>query len=336
MDIDTEWTWSPQAGPEPGGGGGREWLLFIHHLPPRPDYLRVKVRRRLAQCGAVLVKPSVYALPRTEETAEDLEWLRREIGEEGGEAIVCVTRMLSGLTDEALTALFVTERQQAYREVEEEAARTRAGAVSEGSARGAAIAGLNRLRRRLAETRGVDFFGAPGRAAAEQAVAALEAALFPAAHRAEGDMPVSSATGGVWVTRQGIKVDRIASGWLIRRFIDPAARFRFVDPSTYAHEAGQLRFDMYDGEYTHEGELCTFEKLLSAFSLRDAALRSIAEIVHDIDCKELAFDRPERAGVAALIDGIAAAHATDEARLEAGGALFDALYVALGGRPGAT
>src|SRR5205807_6991598 len=99
--------------------------------------------------------------------------------------------------------------------------------------------------------------------------------------------------GRTWVTRRGVFVDRIASAWLIKRFIDPDARFKFVAPGGYVPRKGELRFDMFEAEYTHEGDRCTFETLVRRFRLRDPALRAIGEIVHDIDCKDAKFGRAE-------------------------------------------
>ena len=132
--------------------------------------------------------------------------------------------------------------------------------------------------------------------------------------------------GRRWITRRGIKVDRMASAWLIRRFIDPAPEFVFVNPEDYRHAARDLRFDMFEGEFTHEGDLCTFEVLLHRFGLGNPGLIAVAEIVHDIDLKEAVQRRNETAGVAAMINGIVQRHTDDRARLEAGTALFDSLY----------
>jgi hypothetical protein len=123
-----------------------------------------------------------------------------------------------------------------------------------------------------------------------------------------------------------VHVDRIASAWLIRRFIDPEARFRFVPPKGYLPESEELRFDMFEGEYTHEGEHCTFETLCRRFNLTDAALMAIGEIVHDIDFKDDRFDRPETAGIGMVLDGIARSHADDAIRLQRGAAVLDDLY----------
>ena len=130
----------------------------------------------------------------------------------------------------------------------------------------------------------------------------------------------------VWVTRTGVHIDRMASAWLIRRFIDPEASFKFVPSRRYSPAAGEIRFDMFDAEFTHEGDLCTFEVLLRRFDLSDAALVALGEVVHDIDLKETKFGRAETAGVDHLVIGIAWTHAEDEARLAQSASLFDALY----------
>jgi len=126
-----------------------------------------------------------------------------------------------------------------------------------------------------------------------------------------------------------VHIDRIASAWLIRRLIDAEAQFKFVAPEGYRPRPGELRFDMFEAEFTHEGAACTFETLVTHFGLGDPALRVIAEIVHDIDCKEARFGRPETPGIERLIAGIAKRHAEDRLRIEHGTALFDALYAAL-------
>lgn len=133
--------------------------------------------------------------------------------------------------------------------------------------------------------------------------------------------------GALWVTRRGVHVDRIASAWLIRRSIDPAADFKFVDPTMYEPDDNELRFDMFDAEYTHIGTACTFEVLLDAFELRnDVGLSSIAEIVHDIDCKDDLFGRAVTVDVARVLDELYARHGSDGARLDHGSVLFESLY----------
>jgi hypothetical protein len=132
--------------------------------------------------------------------------------------------------------------------------------------------------------------------------------------------------GKTWVTRKGIYIDRMASAWLVRRFIDPNARFKFVPAKGYKPMTDEVRFDMFEAEFTHEGDHCTLEVLIERAGLRDPALIPIAEIVHDIDLKDAKFQRQETIGIERLIAGIAMANKDDESRLARGTAVFDDLY----------
>ena len=306
-------------------GATTRWLLLTHQLPPSPAYFRVRIRRRLAGLGAVPVRNAVYALPATDATREDFEWLVREIVGDGGEATLCEAVFIDGETDERLRAAFDAERSTAYRAIVDEADGMRGASVDPADAR----ATLEALKRRLREAQARDFFHARGRAEAENAVSILEMELSTAAK--EGEMAgeertIERVSGRTWVTRRGARVDRIASSWLIRRFVDPEARFKFVDPEGYQPAPGELRFDMFEGEFTHEGEQCTFETLVRRFGLSDPALRAISEIVHDIDLKEERFGRAETAGVASMIHGITTTVEQDLERLRRGGELLDGLY----------
>jgi hypothetical protein len=310
------------------------WLLLIHQLPAKPAYLRVKVWRRLQALGAVAVKNAVHALPMNEETQEDFEWLLREIQEGGGEAFVCEARLIDGLSDEEIRALFDRARDVDYaglvKEARALAKSLRPNAKSELIAeRRAQVA---RLRKRLAEIVSVDFFGAIGRETAEALVTSLEARLNENETVTE-EVMVDSRTKALgalrsrtWVTRRSVYVDRIASAWLIRRFIDPEARFKFVAGKGYRPEEGELRFDMFEAEFTHEGDKCTFEVLLERSALKNPALRAIAEIVHDIDLKDNKFGRTEVAGIRTLIEGLSVATGDDAQRLARGAEVFNDLY----------
>jgi hypothetical protein len=138
--------------------------------------------------------------------------------------------------------------------------------------------------------------------------------------------------GRTWVTRRGVLVDRIASAWLIRSFIDREAQFRFVTPSEPS-SLGELRFDMAEADFGHDGDRCTFETLVERFRGDDPALRHLAEIIHDLDLKDGKYRRAEAPGVALIIDGLAASEPDDSARIHRGRALFDLLYLALRPKP---
>ncbi|HEY1337839.1 MAG TPA: chromate resistance protein ChrB domain-containing protein [Bryobacteraceae bacterium] len=288
-----------------------QWLLLLHQIPPEPPYFRAKILRRIKQIGALSLKKSAYLLPSNEEAVEDFQWLLNEILSEGGEGWIFQVEAVAGLTDDVLRESFRELRASDYRDL---AAEAHALAETE--------PGRRKLKRRYEEIVRIDFFGAPGREEIERIMNKTDKAPSARAGLAE-------FRGRSWVTRRGIKIDRTASAWLIRRFLDPDARFVFVEPSVYTHRDGELRFDMFEGEFTHQGDLCTFEVLLDRAGLDDPGLRAIAEIVHDLDLKEARYDRPETAGVKSMIEGFTRRYTEDPARLEAGLVLFDSLYAAL-------
>jgi hypothetical protein len=322
--------------------GPQRWLLLTHQLPPQPAYQRVKIWRRLQRIGAVAVKKSMYALPYSDDALEDFLWTAKEVEAGGGEALVCEARLLQGTTDEQLGALFDVGREADYERVIGEARRvlklvsrrrSNAGALR------AVEAAARRLRKRFTDIAEIDFFGANAREAADGLVRELELRLT-ALTAPPGAKPQSVAAaareslrGKTWVTRRGVKIDRVACAWLIRRFIDPKASFRFVDPSQYRHQRGELRFDMASAEFTHRGDRCSFEVLLAEARLKDSALSAIAEIVHDLDLKDDKFGRPETAGVRQVIAGLVLATDDDDARIVQATALFDNLYRSLQQKP---
>jgi hypothetical protein len=186
---------------------------------------------------------------------------------------------------------------------------------------------FSRLKSKFDEIVAIDFFLPPERSAAEIMLADLHSQMtgtpkFQAAVKRN----MRELKGRTWVTRENVFVDRIASAWLIRRFVDGEAKFKFVSSDAVTPKAKELRFDMYEGEYTHEGGRCTFEVMVDRLGLTDRALTPIAEIVHALDLKDEKYHRPETAGLGVLLSGIVMAHPLDKERLERGGGLFDALY----------
>jgi hypothetical protein len=309
------------------------WLLFIHQIPPKPDYLRVKIGRRLQRLGSVPIKNSVYVLPKSEQAQEDFQWVLREVIESGGDASLCEARFVEGLTDNEVEELFRSAREPEYREISQEAERLRNSLSKKSKAFGASTkqlaVKLEKLHKRIAEITAIDFFGAPGREAVERQIFVLDARLRqPSLSEKAMQMKLQAEEfyGRTWVTRKGIHVDRMGSAWLIRHFIDPVAQFKFVPAKGYQPQADELRFDMYEAEFTHEGDLCTFEVLLERFALKDPPLKSIAEIIHDIDLKDSKFAREETIGIDRLIAGIAMGHKDDERRLARASDMFDDLY----------
>ena len=304
-----------------------QWYLLTHNVPPRPLYLRAKIRQRLAQVGAVALKNSVYVLPKNDDALEDFQWIAQEVVSGGGTAHIVEASFVSPPADE-IVATFRTERDADYEALVAEAreARKRGRAADAGSV-------VAKLTKRLDEIRRIDFFDAPKRTAAEEAIAALHERAARATGKEKPRMLKErpELVGRTWVTRPGVKVDRIATAWFVRRFIDPKAKFRFASPEARVAK-DELRFDMVGGDFTHDGDRRTLETLVRATGLPDRGVKAIAEIVHDLDLKDGKFGRPEAAGIARMIEGLVARYANDEERLEHGFAMLDDLHEALSKR----
>ncbi|MEK7794128.1 MAG: chromate resistance protein ChrB domain-containing protein [Candidatus Hydrogenedentota bacterium] len=318
-----------QANSDAAGQDAGSWYLFLHQIPPQPQYFRVRVLRQLTRLGALPVKNSAYLLPANEDTLEDLQWLRTSIVKEGGEAWIFLAQAIAGYTDGPLRQAFRDLREPDYVEIAADARELLSELNESGrdeAQRGAADARARKLSRRLESARRIDFFGCSKREEAEMLMDTIQGVLKGGEGEAASTTGAAEYRGRRWVTRPGVKIDRIASAWLIRRFIDPAAEFAFERAGEQSHAPRELRFDTFDGEFTHEGDLCTFEVLVARFDIADPGLRVLSEIVHDIDLKAQRYERPETSGVASAIDGICAGHAEDVKRLAAGATLFDALY----------
>jgi hypothetical protein len=293
-----------------------DWYCLIHQIPPKPLYLRAKIRQRLASVGAIALKKSVYILPHTDDCLEDFQWLAQEIESGGGTAFICAMSFVDQAQQRDAIEQFRAERAADYEAVagEMKEMQRRRPPADERASR------MARLRRRLEEIQAIDFF--PDRK--EKEVLAMFAKT-EAPKRERSAKKNKALLGKTWVTRRGVKVDRIATAWLIRRFIDPDARIRLVDPAAFEKRSGELTFDMAKGDYTHVGDQCTFETLLRSIDATPP-LKKIAEIVHDIDLKDGKYGRPETAGVQRLLTGILESTTDDDERFLRGFEMFDQLH----------
>jgi hypothetical protein len=308
-----------------------KWLLLIHQIPPTPNALRVKIWRRLQQVGAVAIKQSVYAMPISDQSREDLSWILKEIIEGGGEGSISEARFLEGLSDEKVISLFQSARKSDYEKIIQEARQLTADwSTGQTDSQDPAVrspAPLAKLRRRVDEVRGIDFFQAPERGTAENLLDELATKVArEASISSSPKVGLDTFKGSIWVTRKNLFVDRIACGWLIRRFMDSEAVFKFVQGPRYVPKEGELRFDMFDGEFTHEGNLCSFEVMVKRLDFQDRALFSLAEVVHDIDLKDAKYARSETDGFNALLTGLVASQPDDNHRMQEGFKLFENLY----------
>ncbi len=307
-------------------------MLLIPSVPGGTTSARVRVWRRLQTVGAIAVKSSVYVLPNTESGVETFQWVSREIVALGGQASLCEAHFIDGMTDADIERRFAEARDADYARLAELARKVSRALSSPrvSSAKRATLeAEYERLRKRRDEIVQIDFTQATGRETVDGLLSQIARDLVPAGATEKlpaALSPLRRPRGGTWVTRAGVHVDRIACAWLVRRFVDPRAAFKFVTGKTYRPAPGELRFDMFDAELTHVGDRCSFEVILERFGLREPGLVALAEIVHDIDVKDEKFGRAETPGVRSAIQGIASAIEGDDARITAATPLFDSLH----------
>jgi hypothetical protein len=316
----------------------RRWLLFVHQLPANASNLRVQTWRRLQQFGAIPRKQSVYVLPDTPNTREDFEWLATEVKAAGGDAEVFIGAPTDAWSDDALVEEFRRSRQEAYavlaRDIERSLQRT-TSKRRPGSGRAPSITRmLDGYRQRLTAIERIDFFGSAGRDRAAQLLGEFEERASNRRDRRAPLTPPGEARhedykNRLWMTRPRPGVDRMASAWLIRRFIDPQARFGFA-ADRHALPAGAVPFDMFGVEFSHHADHCTFETLCSVFGIHDEAVKRVGEIVHDLDLKDDRFSAPEASTVAAMIEGLQLGDSDDDALLADGMTLFESLYRSFG------
>ena len=312
------------------------WLVFSSSLTARQQALRVKVWRRLAAIGAVPLKNALWLLPGREDCREHLGWLAQEVEAGGGEAVVLTCSDLGGLAEEEARGLFRSARDADYAGLEQEAvALSSRLAISDTTPdnetpRREARAFLKRAERRLAALREIDFFPSGRDAVTRLGMDALAGMLSGNRDAEAASCRAGDFQGRTWATREHPYIDRLASFWLVTRRIDADAAIRFLTPDEpLPRAAGVVSFDLPGADFSHRGELVTFEVLARDFGLRDAAVRRLTGIVRAID---LADDSGEDGGLPAearavkdVLDGLVKISKNDAELLERALVLFDAL-----------
>jgi hypothetical protein len=296
------------------------WLLLLYGLPARQNAERVSLWRKLRKFGAVQLKSSAYVLPDTIEHHERFQWLSRQIQDSGGGATLIRAAHVEGVSDEQMKQMFIEARTTEYRELI--AAARRAAKSKKGESLSAET---EKLRRRFAEIHEIDYFESPAAHDAEVALQHLEKLQTPKGLvSALPQLDAKNFKGKTWMTRPRPGIDRAGSAWLIRKFIDPKARFVFgADPSRHPKS---LPFDMSSGEFSHHGDDCTFETLVKRFSIKDEAVVEIAEMIHDADLEDGKFQRYECIGINAVLGGWAKSSISDSDLLAKGVECFEGLY----------
>lgn len=316
----------------------QEWLLIFYSVPSQPVSSRVKIWRKLAKAGAVQLKGAVYILPAAEEHEEFLQWLIGEVKSMGGDGAFVRTAEIRTMTDAAIRRLFTTQADQEYHRLEKalDVLERKIQSIRKGTKSEDGKHLADQVAKYTKEFEGVakrDFFGSSTGQAMKKRLQAVEVALRDAGKKApeEAASIMSRRTqdyqGKIWATRKKPFIDRMASAWLIKRFIDPRASFVFIDERDIASlDNTTVAFDMRGAAFTHVGDLCTFEVLVKSFGIKDKAVKKIAEIVHDIDVKDDMYCKPEATGVEEILSGIRKIAKSDADGLERGMDAFEMLY----------
>jgi hypothetical protein len=299
------------------------WLFLLFNLPAKQSSDRVKVWRRLKKFGAIQLKTSTYVLPDEPVHYERFQWLAKEIVDTGGEATLVRVKDIEGMPHAAIVALFNEARARDYDElfeplnllIKDSKARKQSPETFSNQ--------LQKLRQRFQEIRDIDYFQSSRGEDLQRLLQKVEESPKKKLEttirlRAEDYRSKS------WVTRPRPEIDRVGSAWLIRKFIDPGAKFEFA--STPAEFPKAIPYDMFEVELSHQGDYCTFETLIQRFAIRDRAVLRLAEVIHDADVEDDKFRRVEGFGIEQIFKGWAKQGLSDQEILAKGFECFDALY----------
>jgi len=321
------------------------WLLFFYSVPSKPVISRMRIWRKLAKAGAVQLKGAVYILPFSDEHREFLQWLVSEIAAMKGEAAVVSIEKIDTMSDSEIKALFDQQRAVEYKTLQKsfDDIERRVGSIKKGAKplnSKALAAQFARLRKDFEAVRTIDFFSSAFGSALGRRIMQIHADLsrIVSGEEARHQKPAALVTqspadyrGRTWITRKGPFVDRMASAWLIRRFIDREAVFDFIDERNMdTLDTHSVTFDIRGGDFTHSGDMCTFEVLMKSFGLRDKTLKAMAEIIHELDMKDDRFDTGEAKGLEHILEGIRRTAKNDLEALEKGMTIFEMLYASKG------
>lgn len=317
------------------------WLLFFYSVPSKPVSSRMKVWRRLAKAGAVQLKGAVYILPNSDEHYEFLQWLLSEVSSmKGGGAFVKVKEMET-MKDSELIELFNRQRETEYSGIEKRAEdlerklnSIRKGGKSHDSIKFSGE--LNKLAREFDDIKRLDFFLSEAGQKTEGRIKSLKSAIRSLSGYKEKNAlskaeiltrKTEDFQNKKWATRKRPFIDRMASAWLIKKFIDKKAVFNFMNERDMENLAeGTVAFDVRGGEFTHIGDMCTFEVFIKSFGIKDKVVKKIAEIIHELDVKDEKFKTDEARGIEGLLIGIRKTAKSDAEALEKGMEVFEMLY----------
>jgi hypothetical protein len=307
------------------------WLLFIMSQPGKSTTPRIRLWRLLKGLGAAVLRDGVYLVPYRETLRQALEEQVQGVQTLGGAAYVLAVEPVTA-TDAHFRALF--DRSEEYATLLTTISQLRATLAETTEAQARRV--LQQVRREYEALVAIDYFPGPAQAQSAQALAEADAAVTRhfspdeprPLHTGIRHLERTAYCGKLWATRQRVWVDRVASAWLIRRFIDPKARFLWLETPQDC-PADAIGFDFDGAAFTHTGHRVTFEVFVASFDLEtDAALARLGMLVHALDVGGVPV--PEAAGFEAILMGVRASGADDDQVLTAMMPVLDALYTAFG------
>ena len=310
--------------------------MLIYSLPLEASKERVRLWRKLKQLGSVALKNSVYILPHTETFYENFQWLKQEVQTVRGEATLLKVNHIEDVSNAEIVELFTNERDKDYtqiiRDCEGLLRKLKKLPQKESSIEQDVIfKEFKKIRQRLKLVGEIDLFNAPLRTQAnrllEQCEKKIKGNIRGRKEKRLLTLTKKNFANRKWVTRPRPHVDRLASAWLITKFIDPKAEFIFA--SEKERPRGATPFDMSGAELSHHGEDCTFETIVKAFAIKDKTVWEIAKIVHDVDLRDEKYGMQEAKGIELILRGLMKTLKDDQSLLEAGISLFETLYKGL-------
>jgi hypothetical protein len=302
------------------------WLFLLFNLPAKQSSDRVRFWRRLKRFGTIQLKSSTYVLPDEPVHYERFQWLAKEIIDIGGEATLVRVKDIEGMPYSAVVALFNDARSRDYDELVEPLNLLIKDTKTRKNSPESFANQLQKLRQRLQEIRDLDYFESSRGEDLHRLFEKAESLGLPIKRPETKDqLRIEAYRSKLWITRPRPEIDRVGSAWLIRKFIDPAAKFVFANATSETPEA--IPYDMFEVEFSHHGDCCTFETFIERFGIRDRAVRRLAELIHDADLEDDKFHRLEGFGVEQIFKGFAKQGLSDHEILAKGFECFDALYV---------
>jgi hypothetical protein len=272
------------------------------------------------------VKPTVFVLPDSPPAREDVAWLKADVERGGGEMTAFAADSVDAWTDDRLVEAFRRTTQAAYARLAVDLERMLESVSSTRTGSGSRLRVLDRFLARAADIERLDFFAGGGGDRVQALVASARQQHSSDDAGAGAGAPRQTYRGCRWVTLPRPGADRMASAWLIRRFVDPDATFGFA-ANAHSVVAGEVAFDMFGVELSHRGDECTFETLRDCFAVQDAGVEHLARLVHDLDLRDGRYEAPLADALGPIIDGLRLAEPDDAALLGHGMVLFEALYL---------